>query len=123
MRVKGLSHGLSTEEGFTITVDLDPDDIQEYNSLVRLFKEAFFKSISLTEDTTSGMKTLIPEQIIVNGVTTVFIYEDGEKITSRPSEDDTFDPETGIMACLMKRIFSTRAEFKRRLVERIHHQD
>jgi hypothetical protein len=64
----------------------------------------------------------IPKQIIFNGVTTICIFPGGEKIISRPSNDDDFDPEFGVMACIMKRIYGSRNKFKKAVAEG-HRQD
>lgn len=53
----------------------------------------------------------IPEKIIFNGITTICIFKDGEKVISRPSEHDRFDKEFGVMACIAKRIYGSRQAF------------
>ena len=54
-----------------------------------------------------------PKQIIVNNVTTVCVFPDGTKVTSRPRADDEFDLETGVAMCIMKYIYGSRQAFRR----------
>jgi len=57
----------------------------------------------------------IPEKIIYNGITTVCIFRDGEKITARPTNEDNFDKEVGVAMCIMKRVYGSRSEFQRQI--------
>ena len=57
----------------------------------------------------------LPEKIIYNGDTTVCIFPDGERVTSRPMEGDRFDKEVGVAMCIVKRMYGSRSEFQRRV--------
>jgi len=64
-----------------------------------------------------------PPHIIYNekeGMTIV-IFADGEKIISKTTKDDEFNPEVGLAMCLVKRMMS-RSSFKR-LVRSGHWMD
>ncbi len=53
----------------------------------------------------------IPKQVVYNGVTTVAIFADGEKIISRPRKGELFDKETGLAMCIAKRVYGSRRAF------------
>ena len=52
-----------------------------------------------------------PVKVIYNGITTVAIFSDGQKIISRPSADEQFDKETGLAMCIAKRVYGGRGQF------------
>jgi len=52
-----------------------------------------------------------PVKVIYNGITTIAIFSDGQKIISRPSEDERFDKETGLAMCIAKRVYGGRGQF------------
>jgi hypothetical protein len=52
-----------------------------------------------------------PVKVIYNGITTITIFSDGQKIISRPSEDEWFDKETGLAMCIAKRVYGGRGQF------------
>lgn len=52
-----------------------------------------------------------PVKVIYNGITTVAIFSDGQKIISRPSADEWFDKETGLAMCIAKRVYGGRGQF------------
>jgi len=56
---------------------------------------------------------LIPTKIIYNNKTTVCYFKDGSKEVVHCAEGEEFVKEVGVMSCIMKKLFSTRNEFKR----------
>lgn len=44
---------------------------------------------------------------------TVMFFEDGTKTVSTPADGETFDPETGIEQCILKRVFGNRSQLKK----------
>ena len=54
-----------------------------------------------------------PTSVIYNNGTTVCIFEGGDKVISRPSKDDEFDPEVGLAMCIAKRVYGSRQAFLR----------
>lgn len=60
-------------------------------------------------------KQFYPTRIIYNPPYTICYFGEDKEIV-KCSEFDEFKPDFGVMACIMRRMFSTRAEFDR-LVE------
>lgn len=58
-------------------------------------------------------KYLTPTKIIYNDKTTVCYFKDGSKEVVHCAEGEEFVKEVGVMSCIMKKLFSTRNEFKR----------
>lgn len=56
---------------------------------------------------------LIPTKIIYNNKTTVCYFKDGSKEVVHCAEDEQFVKEVGVMSCIMKKLFSSRNDFKR----------
>lgn len=54
---------------------------------------------------------LIPKQIIYNDPVTVCIFPDGEKIVVKCGKDEKFVKENGVMARIVKKLFSSRSKF------------
>jgi hypothetical protein len=57
--------------------------------------------------------SLIPTKIIYNNKTTVCYFKDGSKEVVHCAEDEQFVKEVGVMSCIMKKLFSSRNDFKR----------
>ena len=79
---------------------------------------AFMPSWSTLYAVTSSPKQfkksdLIPTKIIYNNKTTVCYFKDGSKEVVHCAEGEEFVKEVGVMSCIMKKLFSTRNEFKR----------
>ena len=55
------------------------------------------------------------EQIIFNPPATIVKWQDGTKTIVKVSEGQTFDKETGVAACFMKKIFGNHSKFKREI--------
>ena len=60
-------------------------------------------------------KTLetVCKKVVINGkkgITTI-IWKDGDKTQVRCQDDDEFDPEKGILLCVLKRCFDDRGSY------------
>lgn len=58
-------------------------------------------------------KEFSPIRIIYNPPHTICYFPDGDKTVAGCSEGEVFSKETGVMACIIKKIFKNRAEFLR----------
>ena len=48
----------------------------------------------------------------VKGITTV-VFDDDTKVMTKTAEGEEFDPETGLAMCIAKKLYGSRANFKR----------
>ena len=63
-----------------------------------------------------------PTRIIYNAPVTICYFEDGSRVVVLAGKHEKFDKETGVMACIMRKMFRTRGEFLR-LVESGYEQE
>ena len=56
---------------------------------------------------------LVPIKIIFNPPATICIFPDGERVVVKCTEGDTFSKQAGVAMCIIKRMFGSRANFKR----------
>lgn len=64
----------------------------------------------------NGADQFIPTKIIYNCPATICYFPDGTKTVVKVAEDEEFIKEEGVMACIMKKLFKSRNQFKK-LVE------
>jgi hypothetical protein len=57
--------------------------------------------------------TLKPSRIIFNNKSTICYFPDGDKVVVTCHEGEAYEKEVGVMACIMKKLYGTRAEFLR----------
>jgi hypothetical protein len=61
-----------------------------------------------------NFKNLKPNRIIYNGKTTICYFPDGDKVIVTCSDNEQqFEKEFGVMACIVKKLYGTRSEFLR----------
>lgn len=65
----------------------------------------------LVTDGSEFVRAVKPVKVIYNGITTIAIFSDGQKIISRPNEGEWFDKETGLAMCIAKRVYGGRGQF------------
>jgi hypothetical protein len=58
-------------------------------------------------------KDFIPTKIIYNCPATICYFPDGEKEVVKCASDEEYIKEVGVMACIMKKLFKSRNEFKK----------
>jgi len=63
------------------------------------------------------LKYLKPERVIYNPPSTIAYFPDGDKIVVKCAENETFVPEIGVMACIIKKLYGKRSEFLRTVKE------
>lgn len=56
-----------------------------------------------------GDFTEAPEKVIFSGPATVAIFPDGSKVVAKCSDRDAYDKEKGLLMCLAKRIWGSKA--------------
>jgi hypothetical protein len=61
----------------------------------------------------ASKEDFIPVKIIYNCPATICYFKDGTKEVVKCAYDEEYIPEVGVMACIMKKIFKSRNEFKR----------
>jgi hypothetical protein len=66
-------------------------------------------------------KDFIPEKIIFNPPATICYFPDGTKTVAKCADDEEFVEEEGEMACIIKKLFSSRNSFKK-LVAKAYRQ-
>ena len=89
---------------------------QKYKTTKELAAEWAHDTVRLFEEALEKLKKHVyPTKIIYNPPYTICYFGDDKEIV-KCSEFDEFKPDFGVMACIMRRMFSTRAEFDR-LVE------
>lgn len=52
-----------------------------------------------------------PASIIYSNPATICYFSDGTKVVSKCSDDETYSQEFGVMACIVKKIYGSRAQF------------
>lgn len=57
------------------------------------------------------MKNLKPIRVIYNPPSTIAYFPDGDKIVVKCAENETFVPEVGVMACIIKKLYGKRSDF------------
>jgi hypothetical protein len=57
------------------------------------------------------LKNFKPIHIIYNNPATICYFADGDKIVVKCSEGERYVPEYGVMACVVKKIYGSRAKF------------
>ena len=62
------------------------------------------------------------ERIHFNDPFTVVIFNDGEKVIVKTTEDDVYDPRTGVAMAIVTHIFGTRSQF-RKFVDKEYNKD
>jgi hypothetical protein len=62
-------------------------------------------------------KQFIPTKIIYCCPATICFFPDGTKTIAKCAEDEEFDKEEGVMACIMKKLFASRTQFKKLVYE------
>ena len=50
-----------------------------------------------------------PEKVIFNGPATIAIWPSGDKVVAKCSGDDAYDREKGLMMCLLKKTYGSKA--------------
>jgi hypothetical protein len=61
-----------------------------------------------------NLNNLKPNRIIYNGRTTICYFPDETKVTVTCSDNEQqFEKEFGVMACIVKKLYGTRSEFLR----------
>ncbi len=58
-------------------------------------------------------KDFIPTEIIFNPPATICTFPDGSKVVVKCASDEEFVEEEGVMACIVKKLFSSRNAFKK----------
>jgi hypothetical protein len=58
-------------------------------------------------------KQFIPTKIIYCCPATICFFPDGTKTIVKCAEDEEYIKEEGVMACIMKKLFSSRTQFKK----------
>lgn len=58
-------------------------------------------------------KSFIPTKVIFCCPATICFFPDGSKEVVKCADDEEFIHEVGVMACIMKKLFKSRNEFKR----------
>ena len=95
------------DEPTTTRVDrLAPDIFMRY--LMEFLKDAERRGVDVDLKLPQSYK---PVKVIYNGITTIAIFSDGQKIISRPNEGEWFDKETGLAMCIAKRVYGGRGQF------------
>ena len=107
------------------TYKIIADGIQGYNAPVTVVDdnvcaaEAYSELRTITEatcvDAPKPQKTLetVCKKVVINGkkgITTI-IWKNGDKTQVRCQDDDEFDPEKGILLCVLKRCFDDRGSY------------
>lgn len=54
-----------------------------------------------------------PKKVIFSGPATTIIWKDGTKTTVKCQEGDTFDPETGIALCYLKKLLGNKGNYNK----------
>jgi hypothetical protein len=68
----------------------------------------------MNSDDAKAMNKIIdykPIKVIYNDPFTIAFFSDGTKITSRCADGETFYPENGLMACIVKKMYGSRSAF------------
>mgnify|MGYP000868979103 FL=1 len=95
------------DEPTTTRVDrLAPDIFMRY--LMEFLKDAERRGVDVDLKLPQSYK---PVKVIYNGITTIAIFSDGQKIISRPNEGEWFDKESGLAMCIAKRVYGGRGQF------------
>lgn len=107
------------------TYEIIVDGVQSYNAPVTVVDdnvcaaEAYSALRTITKatcvDAPKPKKTLetICKKVAINekkGITTI-IWKNGDKTQVRCQDDDEFDPEKGILLCVLKRCFDDRGSY------------
>lgn len=96
---------------------------QKYKTTEELAADWAHDTVKIFEELLEELKKKVyPSKIIYNPPYTICYFGDDDKEIVKCSEFDEFKPDFGVMACIMRRMFSTRAEFDR-LVESGHWQE
>lgn len=66
---------------------------------------------------TDNRKDFIPTKIIFNPPATICYFPDGTKTVVKCADDEEFCEEEGVMACIIKKIFTSRNQFKKLVKE------
>jgi len=59
------------------------------------------------------LNNLKPNRIIFNGKSTICYFPEGDKVVVTCHDGEQYEKEVGVMACIMKKLYGTRAEFLR----------
>jgi len=52
-----------------------------------------------------------PTRIIFNDPCTICFFDDGSKVISRCGKREKYEPEHGVMACIVKKLYGSRQAF------------
>lgn len=94
-----------SERGFSVYTWVEQDGLsfQDFKSLDagRFLLPCFIRDVKYSYSERTGKTS------------TVMFFEDGTKTVATPSDGETFDPETGIEQCILKRVFGNRSQLKK----------
>jgi hypothetical protein len=69
------------------------------------------KYVTVIENIT--LHSLKPKRIIFNNKSTICYFPNGDKVVVTCHDGEQYEKEVGVMACIMKKLYGTRAEFLR----------
>lgn len=81
----------------------NPDPVGEVGEK---FNEEMWKGFGIAMERILGMP---PEKVIFNGPATIAIWPSGDKIVAKCSGNDSYDREKGLMMCLLKKAYGSKA--------------
>ena len=70
------------------------------------FDEELFRGFGLAMERILGAP---PEKVIFNGPATIAIWPSGDKVVAKCSGNDVYDREKGLMMCLLKKTYGSKA--------------
>lgn len=106
MPTYGINEVLSCtikDSGGNTVAELTPDSFS-WNGTIRSKRE-------LTNQDKLNPKNI--KKVIFNPPATVVIFNDDTKMIAKTHDEYNFDPEKGFMACMMRVMFDSRADFNR----------
>lgn len=66
---------------------------------------------------TESREDFIPTKVIFNAPATICYFPDGTKTVVKCADDEEFCEEEGVMACIIKKLFASRNQFKKLVKE------
>ena len=77
------------------------------------FLGADWEDVNMMYEAKERHEVLMPKRVIYNGITTICIFPDGDKVVVKATKDDKFSKEHGVAMCIMRKLFKSRAKFLR----------